>query len=143
MTQPLAPSAQRQFLVSLSIPGVSIPGLWAQRTGGEGQVSVTKSWDGGALSPDVLTSTPDFTDVVITRPYKRDRDAAIVAALKPLIGAVVGTISQQATDANLIKAATAPETWTGVLTHVKSPETDAGGSAASTITLTFSPTSSS
>lgn len=128
----MAKSAQRQFLVSVS----GITGLWATKTGGDPTSSVTKVWDGGADSPDILSSPADFDDLTVTRPYDVSRDGPVAASLKPQVGRFTATISVQPTDANLVKTSAA-EKFTGLLTKLTSPAPDASASGAATISLTF------
>lgn len=124
--------SQRQQLVTID----GIDGYWAQRTGGEGETTVTRVYNGGDVDPEILPGPRTFTDLVVTRPYDRVRDGQYTAFLLAGLGVWTTSISVTATDENLIPQG-GPDIYTGKLTHVKLPEANASSGAASEIALTF------
>jgi hypothetical protein len=113
-----------------------IEGHWAKVEGGKGSSTVTKSWDGGATEPDIGTSRPEYSDLTVTRPFKRLRDAGVASRLRPQIGRRVSTITRFYTDNDDIVTSD-KTTWHGVLIAVNDPDSDAESSAAMTISLVF------
>jgi hypothetical protein len=139
----MAFSDQRQFLVSIS--GIS-GSFWAQLSGGDLSVPTTKAFDGGNPIPQVLTGNPTVDDLVCTRNYDPGRDGPIAQQLKAQIMAgqpFLTTISQDPTDPAYRPTGNPPDVWSGTLTKVTTPKTDASktGATAATIALTFTCTS--
>lgn len=126
------PNAQREFLVTVS----GIEGYWARKEGGATTADATKAWDGGSLRPSVLTAPAETDDVTLTRPFRVERDAAVVARLKRIVGRSAHTITVVPTDRDLVPAGP-PEVYTGVLRSVTGPPVDASSGDASTVELVF------
>lgn len=135
----MAFSDQRQFLVSIA--GIA-GSFWAQLSGGDLSVPTTKAYDGGNPIPQVLTGNPVVDDLVCTRNFDPGRDASIA---QQLLAQLMGgqqfstTISQDPTDPAYRPTGDPPITWSGVLTKVVTPKTDAmkSGAQAATLALTF------
>jgi hypothetical protein len=125
-------TSARQWLVSCS----GTDGLWAQKTGGQTTADVSKAWDGGAHSPDLLTAPATTSDVTITRPYDEQRDGPMVRRLRGTVGRSEHSIRIVATDENLVRRG-GTSTYHGILTGVSAPDTNAAGSDASEVSLTF------
>ena len=139
----MAHSDQRQFLVIIT--GIA-GGFFAQLTGGDISVPNAKSFDGGNPVPQILTGNPVVDDLVCTRPFDPFRDGPILASLKATIAAGTlfrTTITQQPTDGAYTPLGTPADSWSGVLTKVVTPKTDAQktGATAATLALTFTCTS--
>lgn len=125
-------SAARQFLIRVS----GIDGYFAKRTGAETTADATREFDGGSLTPEVLTGPATTGDLVVRRPYKPERDADVLRRVRPLVGRWRTSISATPTDRDLV-AVGKPTVWTGILTGVNDPEADAGSGDAAEIELTF------
>ena len=134
---------QRQFLVSIA--GIS-GSFWAQLSGGAVSVPTAKAYDGGNPIPQILTGNPLVDDVVCTRNYDPSRDGPIAQQLKAQIMAgapFTTTITQDPTDPAYQPTGDPPNSWSGVLSKVAVPSSDAmkSGAQAATIALTFTCTS--
>lgn len=135
----MAFSDQRQFLVSIA--GIS-GSFWAQRTGGDLSVPTSKAFDGGNSTPQILTGNPNVDDLVCTRPFDPGRDGPIIQQLNAGLMAgqpLVATISQDPTDPAYRPTGDPIITWSGTLTKIAQPQTDAQktGAQAATYALTF------
>lgn len=130
VTDPIA--AQRQFLIRVA----GIDGYFATKTGGAMEAEASREFDGGSLTPEVMTSPAIPTDVVIGRPFKPGRDAELLRRLRPLTGRWRTSVSQQPTDIDLVPVGK-PTVYTGVLRAVNDPESDASSGDAARIELTF------
>lgn len=130
MADPIA--AQRQFLIKVN----GVEGYFATRTGGETTADAAREWDGGSRTPEVMTGPAMTGDVTIGRPYKPQRDGAVLAKLRPLVGRLRTSVTVQPTDGDLV-ALGKPTVYTGVLIGLTDPEANAGESAAARLELTF------
>lgn len=130
-------SAQRHFLITIS----GVPGQWATARGGDKSVEVTKEYDGGNPRPEALASDPDYEDLVVSRPYRLDRDAPLARELRQWVGRREYTITKQPTDQDYVRQGQ-PTRYTGVLQAVREPEVEAGSSTGARIELTFAVTHS-
>lgn len=135
----MAHSDQRQFLVVVA--GIA-GGFFAQTSGGDLSVPTTKSFDGGTPVPQVVFGNPVVDDLVCTRPYDPTRDGPIAASLKATLAsgrAFTTTITQAPTDPGYNPIGAPPDVWSGVLTKIVTPKTDASktGANVATIALTF------
>lgn len=126
-------SAARQFLVKVS----GVDGFFATKTGGQPSSTSTKAWDGGSLVPDILTSTPEYSDMTVARPFDPARDAPVLARLRPRVGSSQHTIEVTATDASLSPLA-AKVSYTGTLVGCNDPDVDAASTDAARFELIFS-----
>lgn len=127
--------AQRQFLTKVA----GIDGLWATMSGGEVATTHTKTYDGGALVPDVLTANADITDIVVSRSYDPVRDGVVASTLRKALmdqKAVRTTVTRTPTDEDYTPSG-APEVFEVQLKGVTAPESDANASDAARIQLTF------
>lgn len=126
------PNAAREFLVTVS----GIEGYWARKQGGATASDASKVWDGGSLRPTVLTAPATTEDVTVTRPFRVERDAPLLAALKRVVGRSSHTITITPTDRDLVPSGQ-PENYVGVLRSVSGPDTDAGSGDGANIELVF------
>ena len=125
-------SAQRQFLIRVA----GIDGYFATKSGGSMEADASREFDGGSLTPEVMTSPAVPTDITVGRPFKPGRDAALLARLRPLVGRWRTSVSQQPTDIDLVPVGK-PTVYNGVLTAVNDPEADASSGDSARIELTF------
>lgn len=129
------PASQRQQRVKVH----GIEDLWASKTGGETSAETTKVWDGGRLTPVVLSAPATTGNIVVGRPYRPHRDGAIKRELRKLVGRKRLTISIQDTDPDLTPIGR-PEVFAdALLVRVSAPDHDASSGDASVIELEFEP----
>lgn len=133
MTTPNAPAAQRQQLVKVS----GFEGYFATKSGGDVEAETSKVWDGGKLTPDVLSSPSETGNVTVTRPYRPALHKPELDRLAKQVGRYRTTVSVQDTDADLIPIGK-PTTYAGaLLVALRRPEHDASSSDAGTFELEF------
>lgn len=132
----MAKITKAHFLVTVQ----GIEGTWRTSGGGNVTASISRDYDGGAIKPDLLGGLAEADDITVTRSFDPVRDLPILERLRPMVGRGVFTVSKQATDANRTKVGK-PIVYPGcVLSGVNDPESDAAGSDAAEITLTFATT---
>ena len=125
-------SAQRQFVIRVA----GIDGYFATKSGGAMTADASREYDGGSLTPEVMTSPATPEDVTVGRPYKAARDADLLRRLRPLVGRWRTSVSQQPTDRDLVPVGK-PTVYSGVLIGVNDPDADASSGDAARIELTF------
>lgn len=126
-------TAQRHSLVTVA----GLPGYWARKTGGNVTADVTRSYDGGSETAEILSGIAEPANVTVGRDYDPTRDEAILRTLRPVVGRWRSTITDQPTDTDLVPYGP-PTVWPGaVLAELHEPETDARSGAARTIELVF------
>lgn len=125
-------AAQRQFLIKVD----GVDGYFATRTGGETTADAAREFDGGSLTPEILTGPAQTGDLTVGRPYKPERDAHLIRLYRPLVGRLRKTITVQPTDADLV-ARGKPTVYNGVLIGISDPEANAGSGDAARVELTF------
>jgi hypothetical protein len=129
-------ATQRQFLVKVT----GIDGYFATKTGGEVEGDVTTVYDGGSLRPEKLGGPAVPGQVVVSRPYKPERDAAVARKLRPQTNRWRTTVSVQPTDADLVALPIPPTVYTdALLVRVSDPEHDAASGDAARLELAFDP----
>jgi hypothetical protein len=129
----MSKASARQFLVKVE----GIDGYFATKQGGNVSSDVTKAYDGGSLTPDIVTAPPTAENVTVTRHYDPDRDDTVMRTLLPLVGAWETTVSVTPTDADLVAAAP-PRTYPKArLVGVTEPEVDSGSGDAAMFGLEF------
>lgn len=127
-------SSQSAFLITVA----GIPGTFARKSGGNPTGQVTKDRDGGAIKPDVMPGPVDYGDLTVSRTYRSARDSAVAKRLLQLVNQLTTTVrSQDLTPAKVVIPGTAI-TYTGLLTGVSFPDSDANNNAAADLSLTFS-----
>lgn len=127
--------AHRQFLTKIA----GIDGFWATMSGGEITVNQTKSYDGGAADPDILTANSEISDITVSRPFDPVRDGPIRVALTRALAqqrAIVTTITRTPTDPDYTPLAN-PEIYEVQLKTVTPPESDANSADASKLQLVW------
>lgn len=126
-------AAQRHFLITVQ----GVDGTWQTFAGGNASADVTKSYDGGAEDPDVLTGPVTYSDVTIGRDYKRERDRATIAFLRPQVRKLRTAIVKQDLDDDMVRVGS-PTAYYGTLVGLNDPDTDSGGNTPGRLELTFS-----
>lgn len=126
-------AAQRQHLTSVQ----GIEGYWARKSGGDKAGDTSKVWDGGAKTPDVLGQPPETSDVVLTRPYKPERDGPLAKRLRPQVNKWRTTVTIQDTDPDLVPVGDPTVYSDALLKGLTEPERDASSGETGEITLTF------
>jgi len=130
----MAKTSQRNFLVKV----IGIDGFFATKQGGDKTSTATKVWDGGVLTPDILSSPPDVTDVTLTRPYDRDRDPVVIAALREEVGRRRYTVTVTPTDRDLVATGAKPTVYAdALLTAIREPDVNASSGDSTSYELTF------
>lgn len=126
-------ATKQQFLVTIS----GVPGTWKSFSGGDGSVSVTKDWDGGATRPDLLAGPAEFADITVTRTYDPAKDQEWVNDAMTKLGRGRYTITRQAIDMSGVRIGK-PRTYADcLLTAVSEGDVDSASSDPSEISFTF------
>lgn len=126
-------AAQRQFLVGVE----GVTGYFATKTGGETSADTSDVFDGGQLTPEKMAAPSSTANVVVGRPYDPERDAPVIARLRPQVGRWRTTVSVQPTDADLVPVG-GPTTYANaLLVRVQDPEADAASGDPSMLELEF------
>lgn len=126
-------AAKRQFLVT--VEGIAQP--WMTKTGGDKTAGTNKVYDGGSLIPQVIAGPAEVGDITVTKAYDPEQDQDLVTRLLAQVGQWSTTVSVASLLPDMSAAKVKPRVYSGMLTGVKEPETDAGAGDASTIELTF------
>jgi hypothetical protein len=131
-------SAQRQFLWTCDVPGLSEMG-GKSKSGGEVTSDATKVWDGGDLTPHVIASPPEVGDVTIVYNYDAERHQELLTSLVKKVGQLQTTISGQPLtgDMRAVRGA-APRVYpNALLIGVREPESDSSSGDAADFELTW------
>jgi hypothetical protein len=126
-------AAQRQFLVKVS----QIDGYWTTKGGGATTSEVAREFDGGSLTPELLAAPAQTGDITVSRAYKPERDAQLLALYRPRVGRERATITVQPTDADLVRIGPPTIYANALLAGVNDPEADANSGQPARIELTF------
>jgi hypothetical protein len=129
-------SAGNQFLVTCPAFGAR---TFSKKTGGEKQANTSKWYDGGATSPDVLASSPETTDVVLTNAYDPDVDGQLLQTAKAQVGILRTTLSIVPLLGDMTRVPSGrPDVYTNALLKgVKLVEVDANSGDPATWELTW------
>lgn len=127
----MPPLNQSDFLVFVD----GIDGAWATASGGETTSEVRRVWDGGAASPSLTSGKPETSDLVVSRPYRPERDHALY---KRLIGKV-GKLRSTATKFYTVDgvAQENPVVLEVLLRGVTAPEHDAASAETGRLQTTW------
>jgi len=126
-------SAQRQFLVTVA----GLDGKWMNKTGGRESAANSKVYDGGELIPENVAGPSETDNVTVSRGFKRDRDAAVLAKLRGKSGKWTTTITVQPTDADLVPVGKPTVYSNALLVGMSDPDYDSNGSDPAVIELEF------
>jgi hypothetical protein len=124
-------TSQRHHITTVS----DVEGRWAELTGGKPSKETTDAWDGGADRPDILFGSKTYSDIKVTRPFKRERDFTIGRNLDRQIGKRF-SIRRSWTDEDFIQTGQR-DLWHGFLTAVNDPDNDARSAETATMSLVF------
>lgn len=130
--------SQHAWLIVASFPGFSGGAQSFATMGGIDNTAQTADvWDGGARTPDLLTTTAVLGSGTIERPMILTRDLSLFRFLDPHVGSLFFTIKKQPTDPNM-RVRHGGVSYTCLLTGVTDPQVQAGQqSAASTLVVAF------
>lgn len=129
----MAFSAQRQFLVTVS----GIDGKFMSKSGGGITSDSTKIYDGGSVTPAIITSPSEVENITVGRAYDQNRDEPILTSLRPQVGRFTTSITVQPADADLV-AIGSPSTYSGaVLVSITEPDYDSGSGDVAMFELEF------
>lgn len=129
----MAKSSQRQFLVRVG----DIPGYFVTKSGGSITADVTKAYDGGDPSPDLIAAPPNVENLTLSRNFDPLRDGPILRNLRKQVGVFESTITVTATDRDYI-AADEPVVYSpALLVGVTEPDADAGSGDQAMYSLEF------
>lgn len=126
-------AAQRQFLISVA----GVAGTFANKSGGEVSGDSTKVWDGGSLTPELLSSPSEVANVTVSRPFDPARDWPILHRLRSQVNRWRTSVSITPTDADLIPNGNAVVYANALLTRVAFPDVDASSGDPATFELEF------
>lgn len=126
-------ATKSQSLVSVA----GLPGWWGTKTGGDTSSDTTDAWDGGANHPEKLAGRPSTANLVLSRPFKNERDRPIRARLLPVVGRWRTTVSDQGTDVDLIPVGKPDVYPNALLVRVSAPDVDASSGDPKVIELEF------
>ena len=130
-------AGEMQWLPSLQVDGYGDVGQFDKFTGGDSTATIPKYRPGGMGNEVTYTALPVYADVTLTRVYTIERDQAVVAALRALIGRVYGTVTLQPLDAEGNPLGT-PRTYRGRIANVKEGNADSTSSQPRMWTIDFS-----
>jgi len=116
------------------VAGITEP--WAVRTGGNVGGDTRLHHDGGNQRPSLVGGNKTWSDLVVRRGFKPDRDWPMLRRLLPLVLSWETTVSHSPTDANGLVLAT-PLVWTCLLKGVDPSEADANSGDPAMVQLTF------
>lgn len=128
-------ASQRQRLVKVA----GWDGYFATSEGGEVSAEGTKAWDGGQLTPEVLSTPAETDNITVSRPYRPALHAEKLREWKKRVGRLRTTLSIADTDEDLDAGVLdSVETYpAALLVRVKPPQSDASSSDANTFELEF------
>lgn len=126
-------SAQRQFLIRVS----GVGGYFATFSGGGVSAEMADVYDGGASTPEKVSSPARTEDIVVSRPYDPERDQPVINALRKRVGKFRATITKQPTDPDFGPVGEPNVYPNCILQAVSEPEADASSGDPSAFELTF------
>lgn len=129
----MSKSSQRMFLARV----VGIGGYFATKGGGAINAAVTKAWDGGSRTPDVITGPPEIDNITVSRPFDPHRDGILLTRLRPKVGVFTTKIAVTPTDRNFAPTAKPTVYDQAVLVGIKEPDVDASSSDPAVFELEF------
>lgn len=126
-------SSQRHFLVKVA----GIDGYFTSKSGGESTAASSKVYDGGQVTPEVVTGPIEVGDITCGKNYDPLVDGPILQALRPQVGSYTTTVSVTPTDRNMVPVSRPTTYSNAVLTGLTEPDADAGSSDSAGYELTF------
>lgn len=125
--------AQRFFIVTVK----GIKGNFAAKSGGGITSEVSKIWNGGDLTPDVIAGPPEVENVTVTRPFEMGRDDKLLSDYRKKVGSWTTDIVVTPADGNMTPTGSKTVYSGALLVGIKEPDADASSSDAATIELEF------
>lgn len=129
----MASSSQRQFLVQVT----GISGLFMTKTGGDTTSDVSKVYNGGSTTPELLASPAETDNIIVARAYDHSRDYQAHKNARAKVGRWRTTISVTPTDEDLNSLGNASTYPNALLVRVSEPDYDSSGGDATTWELEF------
>lgn len=126
-------AAQRQGLVKVS----GIDGYFMTKSGGNLSADTTKVYDGGSLTPDVLSSPAEADNVTVSRAYDDARDGNTLKRLRQQVGRLRTTVSVTPTNEDLVAIGEPTVYPNALLVGLTDLEVDASSGDAQTFELEF------
>jgi len=119
-------------------------GRFASFSGGEKSVTVAAAWNGGDDVPDRTQSRPVYGNIVVGRPFRPNRDRALIRQLQRAIGLDrLFTVTKTDLDANGNKVNDS-DSWTGcICVRVSEPTYAEDDSSPAMWEIEFAPQSHS
>lgn len=130
---PPDPAAQRHFLISVD----GVEGNFATKSGGETSADTTAVWDGGAITPERLASPAETANVTVSRPFRPERDRAIIRRLRPLVGILRTAVTVQDLTGEMVAVGDPTVYANALLVRIADPEADAGSGDPARFELEF------
>lgn len=112
-------------------------GYFATKTGGEVSAETSKAWDGGKLTPEVLSAPSETGNLVLSKPYRPGAHRSILKQLAKGVGRYRTTVSGYDTDADLGPTGEPLVYANALLVRLLWPESDAASSDGSSFELEF------
>ena len=128
-----APASARQQLVEVS----GIPGYMTTKEGGEVTAEPGKAYDGGSLSPEVMSAPSEIGNVTVSKLYRPAIHGPILRELRRKVGRHRTTVSVWDTDPDLGPIGQPTVYPDALLVRVTSPDLDAGSADPSSFELEF------
>lgn len=126
-------SSQRQFLVTVQ----GIPGTYMSKQGGNIASDVTKAYDGGSSTPDLISAPRDVDNITVSRGFDPQRDGALLRNLRQLVGVFQTTVTVTPTDRDF-RAVDSPIVYSpALLVGLNEPEVAADSGDLATYELVF------
>jgi len=129
----MAASSQRMYLVTVA----GISGTFQTKSGGDTTSDVTKNYNGGATTPELLASPAETDNITVSRAYDHDRDYQAHKNARAKVGRWRTTISVTPTDADLNSRGKATQYPNALLVRVSEPDVDSSSGDASMFELEF------
>lgn len=131
-------ATQKDQLWSADGLGFAAGYYFAMKSGGDRTAEITKVRDGGNKVPEILFQEATTADITLTGLYRPADHAAVLRALKPLVGKKVATIKRLDCDADKTPIGVVETFSNCLLIGVNEPEFDANSSTEARFELTFS-----
>jgi hypothetical protein len=131
---------ERHALVTITGAGWPDKDAWATLSGGAQTAAVTRTYNGGSTTANIIPARVVIADIVVTRPFQPRRDAQLAAWLRTKVAKlVVPSIVKVYLDLDGF-ATIRKETFTGcLLTAVTAPNYDENSANGAFMSLTFTP----
>lgn len=130
-------AAQRQAFITVA----GVEGTFATHSGGDTTATVSREYDGGSLTPELMSSPAETADITVGRAFEPTRDRPIIKRLRSQVGRMRTTVTVQDTDENLVRVGSPDVYADALLIGVTPTESDANSGDAKRFELTWAVTS--